>query len=79
MFNLQVWEWLLLGAGVYIAWTSLARLMRNRREELLGVLTAEAQAEQERRQLAEMRERRKKKKKQAQAANSPPLAAKKAA
>ncbi|MBC7853934.1 MAG: hypothetical protein IAF94_10890, partial [Pirellulaceae bacterium] len=45
MLNLHWWEWVLLGAGVYVAIVTLARLMRNRRETLLNELTSQVAAE----------------------------------
>ena len=48
MFNLQWWEWGLLGIGVYVAVVTLARLMQGRREALLAELTRQAAEEQRR-------------------------------
>ncbi|MGI8982091.1 MAG: hypothetical protein ACR2FY_22910 [Pirellulaceae bacterium] len=48
MLNLHWWEWVLLGAGVYVAIVTLARLMQARRETLLAELTRQAAEEQHR-------------------------------
>ena len=53
MLNLHWWEWVLLGVGVYVAIVTLARLMRNRREALLGVLTHQVAQEQHRKKKEE--------------------------
>jgi len=58
MLNLRWWEWVLLGAGVYVAVVSLARLMQARRESLLAELTRQA-ADEQRRQKKEEKQRRK--------------------
>ncbi len=44
--NLEIWEWVLLGAAAYLAVLSLAGLMRRRRAELVAELTAQAVAAQ---------------------------------
>ena len=64
MLNMDVWDWVLLGVGSYIAVTSLVRLMRRRRDEVLADLSAQAHAERERKwqeELAAKREQRRKK------------------
>jgi heme exporter protein D len=58
---MDVWNWVLLGMGVLVAVTGLVRLMRRRRDELLGELTAQAREEQHRKQLAEKLEKKKQK------------------
>ena len=50
--NMDVSDLVLLAVGVYFALTSLVRLMRNRRDELVQQLTAEAE-EMQRRKKAE--------------------------
>jgi hypothetical protein len=55
----------LLGIGAFVAITGLVRLMRGRRDQLLGELTAQAREEQHRKQLAEMLEKKKQKRKAA--------------
>ena len=65
MYQLDVWNGLLLALGGLIAVSSLVRLMRSRRDEVLGQLTAEARKEQERKKSAEMAEKRKKKRRAA--------------
>jgi|GEM_PF-3331126 hypothetical protein len=52
VLNLEVSDLVLLAIGVYFALTSLVRLMRNRRDELVQQLTAEAE-EQERQKQAD--------------------------
>ena len=58
MLNLHWWEWVLLGAGVYIAIVTLARLMQGRRETLLADLTRQAAEEQQRQKRDEKQSRR---------------------
>jgi hypothetical protein len=65
MLNMDVWDWLLLGAAGYVAVTSLVIIMRRRRDEVLAELTAQAHAERERKRQAEAEEKRKAKKKKA--------------
>lgn len=65
MPHTDVWSWVLLGIGSFVAITSLVRLMRRRRDEILGELTAQAREEQQRKQLAEMLEKKKQKRKAA--------------
>ncbi len=62
MLNMQPWDWVLLVIGAYIALSSLARLMRNRRDQVLAELTAQAAAEQQRQRLARQLEKQRKKK-----------------
>lgn len=52
VLNLEASDLVLLAIGVYFALTSLVRLMRNRRDELVQQLTAEAE-EQERQKQAD--------------------------
>ncbi len=47
MLNLAWWEWGLLAVGAYVALVTLARLMRNRREELFAILSRQAAEEQQ--------------------------------
>src|SRR5260221_13624650 len=63
--NMDVWSWVLLVIGVFVAVSALVRLMRRRRDQLLGELTAQAREEQHRKQLAELQEKRKQKKRAA--------------
>ena len=53
MLNLHWWEWVLLGAGVYVAIVTLARLMQNRRETMLVELTRQVADEQQRKKKQE--------------------------
>jgi hypothetical protein len=62
MPNTDVWNWVLLSVGAFIAVTALVGLMRRRRDAVLAELTAQAREEQERKQLAEQLEKKKKKK-----------------
>jgi flagellar biosynthesis/type III secretory pathway M-ring protein FliF/YscJ len=65
MLNMDVWSWVLLGIGVFVAVTGLVRLMRRRRDEVLAELTAQAREEQHKRKLAEQLEKKKQKKQKA--------------
>jgi len=65
MPNMDVWDWVLLAIGGFIAVTTLVRLMRGRRDQLLAELTAKAKQEQERKKLAELIDQKKKKRKAA--------------
>lgn len=51
--NLDVSDLFLLGIGVFFAVTSLVRLMRNRRDELVQQLTQEAEAMQQQKKAEE--------------------------
>jgi hypothetical protein len=62
MPNMDVWSWVLLSVGAFVAVTSLVRLMRRRRDEVLAELTGQAKAEQHNKRLAEQDEARQKKK-----------------
>lgn len=57
MPNMQPWDWVLLVIGAYIAVSGLVRLMRNRRDQVLQELTAQAAAERQRKRLAEQLEK----------------------
>jgi hypothetical protein len=63
MPNMQPWDWVLLVMGAYIAVSGLLRLMRNRRDQVLAELTAQAAAEQQRKRLAEQLEKQRAKQK----------------
>ena len=52
MPNMQPWDWVLLVIGAYFAVSGLVKLMRNRRDQVLAELTAQAAAEQQRQRLA---------------------------
>jgi hypothetical protein len=62
---MDVWNWVLLGGGVFIAVTGLVKLMRLKRDELLEELSAAAREEQHRKRLAELQEKKKQKKRAA--------------
>ena len=62
MPNMDVWSWVLLAIGAFVAVTSLVRLMRRKRDEVLAQLTAQAKEEQHKKRLAEQEEARKKRK-----------------
>jgi len=63
MPNMDVWSWVLLSVGAFVAVTSLVSLIRRKRDAVLAELTAQAKEEQHRKRLAEQEEARKKKKK----------------
>ena len=65
MSNMDVWSWILLGIGVFVAVSGLVRLMRRRRDEVLAELTAEAREQQHKKKLAEKLEKKKQKKQKA--------------
>ena len=65
MPNMDVWDWVLLACGAYVAVTVLVRLMRRRRDQVLAELEAQAHAELERKRQAEREEKRRQRKKQA--------------
>ena len=65
MPNMDVWSWVLLSVGAFIAVTTLVSLMRRKRDEVLAELTAQAKEEQHKKRLAEQAEARRKKKKAA--------------
>jgi type VI protein secretion system component VasK len=67
MPNMDVWDWVLLAIGGYVAVTLLVRLMRRRRDEVLAELDAQAQAERERKRFEELEEKRRQKKQKAAA------------
>ena len=56
---MDAWSWTLLGIACFVAITSLARLMRERRDQILAELTAKAEAEQREKRLTEQREKKK--------------------
>jgi uncharacterized membrane protein len=60
MPNMDVWDWVLLAVGAFIAVTALVSLMRRRRDEVLAELTAAAREEQHRKKVAEIQEKAKK-------------------
>jgi hypothetical protein len=65
MPNMDVWSWVLLSIGAFVAVTSLVGLMRRKRDQVLAELTTQAKEEQHKKRLAEQEESRKKKKKAA--------------
>lgn len=62
---MDVWNWVLLCGGVFIAVSGLVRLMRLKRDELLDELSTAAREEQNRKRLAELLEKKKQKKRAA--------------
>jgi hypothetical protein len=60
--NLDVWQWLLLFGGAYVAIVSLARLMKQRHDELVAELTEQALEEQRRKQAEEKKSKKAKRK-----------------
>jgi molybdopterin synthase catalytic subunit len=65
VLNMDATNWVLLAIGAFVAVTGLVRLMRRRRDQVLGELTAQAREEQQRKRLAELLEKKKQKKKAA--------------
>jgi hypothetical protein len=65
MLNMDVWDWGLLAIGGYVAVTTLVRMMRRRRDEVLAELDAQTQAERERKRQADLEEKRRQKKQKA--------------
>ena len=65
MPNMDVWDWVMLGLGGYVAVTSLVILMRRRRDEVLAELAKDAEAARERKRQEELREARRQKKQRA--------------
>jgi len=59
---MDVWSWVLLAIGAFVAVSALVRLMRRRRDELFAELTAHAREEQHKKKLEEMLEKKKQKK-----------------
>ena len=62
MPNMDVWDWVLLAVGGYLAITSLVRLMRRRRDEVLAELDVQAHDQRERQRLADLEEKRRQRK-----------------
>lgn len=62
---MDAWNWVLLAIGGYLAVTTLVRLMRARRDEVLAELTAQASAARQKQLSEERRKRREQKKKAA--------------
>lgn len=65
MPNMDVWDWVMLGLGGYVAVTSLVIMMRRRRDEVLAELAKDAEAARERKRQEELREAKKQKKQRA--------------
>ena len=63
MPNMDVWDWIILAVGAYLAVTVLVRLMRRRRDEVLAQLDGEAKAERERQRQSELAAKREERKK----------------
>jgi hypothetical protein len=63
MPNMDVWDWVILAVGVYLAVTTLVRLMRRRRDEVLAQLDAEAKTQREHQRQAELAAKREARKK----------------
>jgi C4-dicarboxylate-specific signal transduction histidine kinase len=60
---MDVFDWVLLALGSMVAVGALARLMLQRRDQLLTELDQQARQEQEQRRLAELLRRKKQKEK----------------
>jgi hypothetical protein len=65
MPNMDVWDWVMLGLGGYVALTSLVIMMRRRRDEVLAELVKDAEAARERQRQEELREAKKQRKQRA--------------
>jgi hypothetical protein len=65
MPNMDVWDWVLLAIGAFVAVKSLVILMRKRRDEVLAELSKDAEAARERKRMEELRAKREKNKKAA--------------
>ena len=65
MPNMDVWDWVMLGLGGYVALTSLVIMMRRRRDEVLAELAKDAEAARERKRQEELREVKKQRKQRA--------------
>jgi|SoiMethySBSTD1v2_1073268.scaffolds.fasta_scaffold1160765_2 hypothetical protein len=64
MPNMDVWDWVMLALGAYVAVTSLVIMMRRRRDEVLAELAKDAEAARERKRQEELREAKNKRKQQ---------------
>jgi len=65
MPNMDVWDWVMLALGAYVAITSLVILMRRRRDEVLAEMAKDAEAARERKRQEELREAKKQRKQRA--------------
>ena len=65
MPNMDVWDWVMLALGGYVAVTSLVIMMRRRRDEVLAELAKDAEAARERQRHEELREAKRQKKQRA--------------
>ena len=59
MPNMDVWDWVMLALGAYVAITSLVILMRRRRDEMLAEMAKDAEAARERQRQEDLREAKK--------------------
>jgi hypothetical protein len=60
---MDVWNWVLLSIGAFVAVTALVRLMTRRRDEVLAQLAAEAREEQHKKRQVELQEKLQERKK----------------
>jgi hypothetical protein len=65
MPNMDVWDWVMLALGGYVAVTSLVIMMRRRRDEVLAELAKDAEAARERKRQEELREAKNQRKQRA--------------
>ena len=65
MPNMDVWDWVMLGLGGYVALTSLVIMMRRRRDEVLAELAKDVEVARERKRQEELREAKKQRKQRA--------------
>lgn len=60
MPELEIWEWVLLGAAGYLALTALVTLMRRRRDAIVDELSWHADMEKRRKKIGKVKEERRK-------------------
>ena len=65
MPNMDVWDWVMLALGGYVAVTSLVIMMRRRRDEVLADLAKDAEGAREQKRQEEFREAKRQKKQRA--------------
>jgi hypothetical protein len=64
MPNMDVWDWVMLALGGYVAVTSLVIMMRRRRDEVLTDMAKDAEAAREQKRQEELREAKRQKRQQ---------------
>jgi len=63
MPNMDVWDWVLLAGGTFVAVTTLVRMMRRHRDRVLAELESQAHTERDRKHKAEAAAKREERKK----------------